>query len=151
MRTCDGDNQVHHTHLSLFATQVASYSTEKEGHGMDNKNTSDGTHRNFRRIRLIVRHVSKKREIRTFSRTPSRNELYAQHNIRNNSGQAHLQRSTTSPSPQRRPAATLKPDHITCHKRGTQKTVLRDYKAHLQFLALLLWLLRLLHLPHDRA
>ena len=29
---------------------------------------------------------------------------------KNNSGQAHLQRSTTSPSPRRRPAATLKPD-----------------------------------------
>ena len=34
----------------------------------------------------------------------------ARHNIKNNSGQAHLQRSTTSPSPRRRPAATLKPD-----------------------------------------
>ena len=30
---------------------------------------------------------------------------------KNNSGHAHLQRSTTAPSPRRRPAATLKPDH----------------------------------------
>ena len=29
-------------------------------HGMDNKNKSDGTHRNFRRIRLIVRHACKR-------------------------------------------------------------------------------------------
>ena len=60
MRTCDGEDQMHHAHLSNIATQIASYSSEKEGHGMDNKNKSDGTHSNFRQIRLIVRHASKR-------------------------------------------------------------------------------------------
>ena len=35
----------------------------------------------------------------------------ARRNMKNNSGKAHLQRSTTCPFPQRRPAATMKPDH----------------------------------------
>ena len=71
MCTCDGDDQVHHAHLSGIATQIASCGSDNGGRGIDNKNTSDGTRR-ANSSDCSTRW--QKQEIRTFSHTPHAKE-----------------------------------------------------------------------------
>ena len=136
MRTCDGDDQVHHGHLSNIATQIASCGSDKEGRGIDNKNTSDGTRR-ANSSDCSTRY--QEQETRTSWHTP---RMQKKRSCERCGGQDMKLNNTCAPAAfdswrlrSRRPAAAM----VAWSQRKIKKqeknnvTVLRDYKASLSW------------------